>query len=123
MTKAQKEILRIVQGNKHITADEVYTQAKKAITNIALGTVYRNLNAFAENGIIRRIQRGDAPDFYDGNTSPHGHVVCISCGKVNDLIMPGLEEYAKKHSQIKIIKLELLAHCVCAECGGHGNEV
>lgn len=125
MTRAQKEILKIVREQKHLTADEVYAEAKKEIANIALGTVYRNLNAFAEKDTIRRIQRGDAPDFYDGKPSPHGHVICSGCGGVSDIDIPELEGFVQAHIDMEILTVELLARCVCKECGqkagGHND--
>lgn len=45
MTKQKKLVLSIAENsNAHLTAEEIFILAKKEMPNIALGTVYRNLN-------------------------------------------------------------------------------
>ncbi|MCL2617175.1 MAG: transcriptional repressor [Defluviitaleaceae bacterium] len=116
MTKIQKAILFVVREKGHLTADEVYTQIKKEVSNIALGTVYRNLAQFAENKIIRRISRANAPDFFDGNTAAHDHIICIDCGKARDIKLPGLPEFVRAHANVEILSVELSANYVCSQC-------
>ncbi len=50
-----------------------------------MGTVYRNLNQLAENGIILKLSVQSGSDRFDGRTDTHIHVVCKECGAVEDL--------------------------------------
>tara|TARA_B100001287_G_scaffold176969_1_gene149216 strand:- start:428 stop:595 length:168 start_codon:yes stop_codon:yes gene_type:complete len=47
----QREVVKeiICSTKSHPTADWIYSQAKKKISNISLGTVYRNLKTLEEN--------------------------------------------------------------------------
>jgi len=116
MTKAQDAILRIVCEKKHSTADNIYEEVRKEIPSVALGTVYRNLSQFAERNVIRRIQRSSAPDFFDGNTIPHDHIICAKCGKISDISLPGLSEVVSAHTGTEVISVELSVNHICLDC-------
>ncbi|MCI8495766.1 MAG: transcriptional repressor [Lachnospiraceae bacterium] len=75
----------------HPTAETIYLNVKKEFPNISLGTVYRNLSLLTNQGIIRKLSTGIGPDRFDGNTSPHYHVLCIECGSVLDLDMENID--------------------------------
>jgi len=116
MTGAQKEILQIVRGHPHQTAEHIYNVAKKSIPGIALGTVYRNLGKFSDSRVIRRIVRGDSPDLFDPTIAPHDHMICTQCGKAEDVDLPGLDEFLTKNTDKKIESFELLLYYRCLEC-------
>jgi len=120
LTKAQNAILKIVCKQRHSTADSVYEELKKEISNVALGTVYRNLSQFAERGVIRRILRSNAPDFFDGNIVPHDHTICVNCGGISDIHLPGLVETVNACTKTEIISVELSVSHICSECAVEG---
>ena len=117
MTKAQETILRIVDKRRHLTAEDVCEELKKEMANVSISTVYRNLNQFSEKNIIRRVSRGNKPDFFDSNVEAHGHIVCVHCGKVSDVCLVGLEKIINEQAKGKVLGVELLASCICSECG------
>ena len=69
----------------HPSADWVYAQLKPEIPDLSLGTVYRNLNLFKEQGQIVSLGTVKGVERFDGNTAPHVHYICESCGCVLDL--------------------------------------
>ena len=81
----QREIIKkiVCSTKSHPTADWIYSEAKKKIHNISLGTVYRNLKTLEEIGSIKLIHDYDQVK-YDGNTEEHHHLKCIECGKLID---------------------------------------
>ena len=81
----QREIIKkiVCSTKSHPTADWIYSEAKKKIHNISLGTVYRNLKTLEEIGSIKLIHDHDQVK-YDGNTEEHHHLKCIECGKLID---------------------------------------
>ena len=57
-SRQREMIYRAVVGSKeHPTAEMVYQWLKPANPNLSLGTVYRNLNLLAEEGILIRPSR------------------------------------------------------------------
>lgn len=86
MTHQRSVILEEVQQCRdHPTADEIYDRVRKRLPRISMGTVYRNLDVLASNGLIRKI----GPDFpqmhFDGDTRDHYHMTCIGCGRIQDM--------------------------------------
>ena len=66
-SQQRETIKNVVRGtNSHPTAEWVYTQTKKVIPNISLGTVYRNLKTLQETGQINVIHDGPVAR-YDWN--------------------------------------------------------
>jgi Fe2+ or Zn2+ uptake regulation protein len=94
----------------HPTADWVYRQARRRVPRISLGTVYRNLKALADEGLIREIHAGDQPARFDGNTGRHHHVRCLSCGRVNDL--PLSVDVRREEEAARALNYHVLGHHV-----------
>jgi Fur family transcriptional regulator, peroxide stress response regulator len=93
----QREAIKEYLANtkEHPTADTVYMHIRKKHPNISLGTVYRNLNLLAEQGEIIKVNCQDGSDRFDGNSNPHYHFLCKSCGKVSDIEMESIDHILK----------------------------
>ena len=93
MTKQRAAILQaMAESRRHLNAEEIFNKAKQLLPSLALGTVYRNLNAMCDEGEIFRIPVPGQPDHYDKNPVKHEHTYCRSCGELTDLLMPELSE-------------------------------
>lgn len=91
MTKQRAAILQAMQeSHQHLNAEEIFNRAKQILPSLALGTVYRNLNAMCEEGEIFRIPVPGQPDHYDKNPIKHEHTYCERCGSLTDLLLPEL---------------------------------
>jgi Fur family peroxide stress response transcriptional regulator len=84
---------------------------------IAVGTVYRNLAALCDAGLLRKITMPNGPDRYDKNVAPHEHILCSSCGRMFDLSV-GTDEIAKlfKDEPFKITGFTLTVVGTCKNC-------
>lgn len=85
---------------------------------LSLGTVYRNLNMLASDGVILKISFEGA-DRYDGNKELHYHFQCLECGKVTDVDMPPFDDInskAQAFAKGRIETHELIFNGVCDEC-------
>ena len=69
----------------HPSADWVYAQLKPEYPDISLGTVYRNLALFKQQGLIASLGTVNGVERFDGNIEPHVHFICTSCDGVTDL--------------------------------------
>ena len=83
-TTQRNLILDIINNScNHLTAEKVHEIARKSISNISLGTVYRNLNILVELQKIRKIKTFDGKDHYDKLHIKHNHFICLKCNKRN----------------------------------------
>lgn len=119
-SKQREMILHTVLENPiHPTADEVFLQVKQHCPRISLGTVYRNLNQLADNGIVRKISMANRPDRFDGTVEQHYHVCCTECGAVSDVAYPpleGLDAFVEQKTAYRVSGHQLLFYGVCAHC-------
>jgi Fur family peroxide stress response transcriptional regulator len=101
-SRQREEILRVVQTtDTHPTADWVYEQVRKILPHVSLGTVYRNLNLLADEGLIQRVILDDGIVRFDGNTNDHHHFICTKTGKIYDVMLPlGDELLAKFNAEM-----------------------
>lgn len=91
-SRQREAIQRCLMGcHDHPTAETVYLRIKDEFPNISLGTVYRNLSLLSDLGEICKITTTGGPDRFDGNTTPHYHFACTSCGNVMDIDLPPQE--------------------------------
>ncbi len=88
-TPQKRLVKELMEGNMaHPTADELYEQARSRDPRISRGTVYRDLNALDEAGVLRRLSMPSGPDHYDSRTDNHYHFVCRACNRVADAELP-----------------------------------
>lgn len=117
MTKQRELILSILkQSDRHLTADEIFFLAKLKMPSIAMATVYNNLNAMNEAGIVNRLHIDGVADCFDKITEPHDHLLCDRCGKISDIHLPALSSSIEASLGFEIEDYELTVHYVCPEC-------
>jgi Fur family peroxide stress response transcriptional regulator len=101
---------------EHPTAEMVFQQLRPQLPSLSLGTVYRNLNRFCEEG--KAIKLHLPVERYDADTTPHAHFSCQCCGRVIDL--PELQE--ERLTQVsqrfghQATSCELVYFGICADC-------
>ena len=104
----------------HPTAEWVYTQLKSEYPDISLGTVYRNLNLFKEQGLIQSLGTVNGVERFDGNTAPHVHYICTGCGRVVDLpglsVPEDLNYAAEAESGGRVAACQLTFTGICGKC-------
>lgn len=72
----------------HPSAKWVYEQLKEEYPDLSLGTVYRNIALFKDKGMAVPVANILGEERLDGDTSPHAHLVCKCCGRIEDMEMP-----------------------------------
>ena len=84
--KKRNAILSYLQStNAHPSAETIYTDLKAEIPDLSMGTVYRNLKLFQQQGLVSSIATVHGVERFDANTAPHVHFICESCDAVIDL--------------------------------------
>lgn len=86
VTAQRLAVLRAVAGISHATAEEITGHVRDDIGAISRQAVYDSLALLADNGIIRRIEPAGSPARFDDRVGDnHHHLVCRSCGRVEDV--------------------------------------
>lgn len=105
---------------EHPSAEWIYTRLKPEYPDISLGTVYRNLNLFKEQGIIASLGTVKGAERFDGITTPHVHFICTVCGSVMDLagisVPEELSDAASGLSGGRVDSCRLCFYGTCQAC-------
>ena len=116
MPKYAEEILAAVtELQRHPTAEQVFMEMKKEHPSIAIGTVYKHLNALAEEGLLHRITESGSPDRYD-RTERHDHMICSRCGKIEDIRLPDMQSRIERALGREILSYDLKIRYICPAC-------
>ena len=88
-SRKREAILETIRSTKcHPTAQWVFEQLKPRIPDLSLGTGYRNISLFRQEGKLVSVGVVNGEEHFDAFTAPHPHFVCERCGKVFDLLCP-----------------------------------
>ena len=108
------------ETRSHPSALWIYDQVKVNVHDLSLGTVYRNLAMFKEEGSIISVGVVDGLERYDACTTPHVHFICDTCNEVmdvKDLGMPNsLIQQASTSIGGDIAGYNLTFYGVCQNC-------
>lgn len=79
LTQKRKRILEVLKQHKGaLSASTLHAK----LPDIDLVTIYRNLDLFAREKLIKRVALGTAEAHYEYQSEPHHHAICIDCEKV-----------------------------------------
>ena len=116
-TKQRQLVLAIVnESEDHLTAEEIFIEAKNRISSIAFATIYNNLNVLVNEKYISRVKSPGNPDRFDKLTIPHEHVVCDYCGHIMDVHVPEIKKMLEQRLKLSLTSLSLDMHYVCDSC-------
>jgi Fur family transcriptional regulator, ferric uptake regulator len=104
----------------HLSARQVADAVHTAAPDLHQATIYRALDLFVEDGLVRRADFGDGRALYEiAADHRHHHVVCTSCGAVvhvhDDALRDALGRVARE-SGFTLADTELTFHGLCPAC-------
>jgi len=120
LTKQRRAVLQVIlDSDQHLTANEVFEDARRILPGISFATVYNSLRYLRTEGMIGEVSFGPDATRYDRNLTRHDHAICDKCGKLVDLdlsIPNGLVRQAAEMSKFAASTIELTLHGLCPEC-------
>ncbi|MCW2876583.1 MAG: ferric uptake regulator family protein [Sphaerisporangium sp.] len=92
---AVREILVHSEGFR--SAQDIYAQLRADGAKIGLTTVYRALQALADNGQVDMLRTDDGESVYRAcaTGTHHHHLVCRRCGRTVEVAGPAVERWAE----------------------------
>ena len=105
----------ILQLDNHPTADNILSFIKKKHPNISVGTVYKVLDTFVDNNLLKKVKTEKDIMRYDHYITNHHHLYCSESERIEDFKDEKLNQligdYFKKHKiknfKIQDIKLQI----------------
>jgi Fur family ferric uptake transcriptional regulator len=118
-TKQRNILLDILREEKGpLTAEEIFSKARKVDQHINLSTIYRTLNIFVSKNIAVKLNvEQENKSMFQLKILDHDHyIICVSCHKkvsIDHCPIIGYEHFIKERTDFDIIghKLEIFGYC------------
>lgn len=125
LTRQRQAIFTALAAScEHPDAETVCRGLRKSYPGLSLGTVYRNLEIFARYGFISRVSGEGASTRFDANQTPHHHLICRSCGNIEDYYderLQGLQLAAQEAGGFTAETYRIDFRGLCAGCRKKSN--
>jgi Fur family peroxide stress response transcriptional regulator len=105
----------LLKTEDHPSAEHIHKTIQKKYPMVSLSTVYKTLDLLKEKKLVNEIEvEGEAR--FDAHTDEHINLVCMNCGKIDDIDEDSLKEIqirAARKSKYMIVKgsFELFGYC------------
>lgn len=76
----------LVGPNRHVSAEQLHIEARRADIDVSLATVYNTLHQFREVGLLRQVSVEASRTYFDTDTSDHQHFYLEDEKRVIDIL-------------------------------------
>ncbi|MBU0704980.1 MAG: transcriptional repressor [Chloroflexi bacterium] len=87
VTPQRRAIIQVLleDGGAHPTAEQIFKRVQCSMPDMSHATVYNTLHELVDMGMLLELDLGLGERGYDVNTADHAHLVCLRCGRVEDV--------------------------------------
>ena len=78
--------LLFAHGDRHITAEGLFNEARARRIDVSLATVYNALHDFTDKELLREISIDSKSSYFDTNTGNHHHFYFERSGRLQDIV-------------------------------------
>jgi Fur family peroxide stress response transcriptional regulator len=99
----------------HVTAESIFERVRADMPTISLKTVYETLHSLVAVGELRELALGAKPTRFDTAVDPHHHLICVACGRIDDVDFQ-MDGYLADHPGFSIVHTDVVAWGRCQDC-------
>jgi Fur family peroxide stress response transcriptional regulator len=113
-------ICRIALNTRaHPSAQQVYAEVKKIHPTVSLATVYKTLEVLRDLELVQEINFSKGQARFDSYMNPHINLICMKCGRIEDLDDMAIKEITKKVAEVTKFKptgQRMDVYGICQKC-------
>ena len=126
-TKQREAILSFLkENNAHVSASDIVFHLKEQGFSVSTATVYRTLDKFESEGLVKKMMVGDDTgacyQYASGSDcNEHFHLKCIKCGRLIHLsceFLHDMESHIFDEHGFTVSSGRTVIYGVCSHCGG-----
>jgi Fur family ferric uptake transcriptional regulator len=80
--RATIDVLLAGGDHRHLSAEDVATQVRRRLPDVAESTIYRTLTALEDLGVVTHVHLDHGPSTFHLTDQAHRHLVCRRCHAV-----------------------------------------
>jgi Fe2+ or Zn2+ uptake regulation protein len=86
LTPQRRAIIQVLlEEEAHPTAEQVLARVREIMPDVSHATVYNTLHELVEMDLLRELDLGLGERHYDFTSEDHAHLICVGCGRVEDV--------------------------------------
>lgn len=118
VTPQRVAIVEELYANGHMNIDELYKKLLDRFPSVSLATIYKNVNSMVEKVFLSEVKIPNTKSVYELVKTEHAHLVCSSCGKIEDLMLDSSDilEQVTKISKFKVDSTNIVLAGTCINC-------
>ncbi|SKA83641.1 Fur family transcriptional regulator, peroxide stress response regulator [Caloramator quimbayensis] len=120
LTPQRYAIYKFLKSVKtHPSAEMIYNELKQDYPTMSLATVYKTLKTLIELNLVQELNVGEDNFRYDANVDIHPHIICLNCGKVDDIENTNFDNLKKdvlSYTDYDVLSYKLYFYGICSEC-------
>ena len=106
-------------ANAHLSAEEVFEQARIQLPELSRATVYNALGELTEVGLLGLVE-GPGPRRFDANVTPHHHFRCSGCHELHDVELDNVDVTLRERG-FRAQSAHVLLEGLCPRCAAAGE--
>lgn len=126
LTPQRIAVYKFLQSTvEHPSAETIYKALQPEYPTMSLATVYKALKTLVEVDLVQELNVGEGNFRYDGNMSPHPHIQCLNCGKVDDvhgICFSDLNAQVKSFTDYEVLANQIYFYGICKSCKHNTKE-
>ena len=123
ITRTRRLLLDVLFSNSdHRTAEEIAAEIRGVSPDVHLSTIYRNLDELERLGVVVHAHIGHGPATYHLATSSHAHLLCDSCGAIEEVeqkLIANFQSDVRRHYGFSIDACHFAMSGQCKSCTGN----
>lgn len=124
LTRQRQILLDLIdKTGEHLDAESLYHLARQKDPKINRVTVYRTLKLLKEGGLVDELdlmhQAGEQHYYETRRKQEHAHVICLSCGKVEEFFgepLQRLRRQIESHFAFQVVLARTEVGGYCSHC-------
>jgi Fur family ferric uptake transcriptional regulator len=86
VTRPRLAVLEVLTGGGHLEVDDITHRVRTRLDSVSVQAIYDVLGALSRAGLARRIEPAGSPARFEARVGDnHHHIVCRSCGVIEDV--------------------------------------
>jgi Fur family ferric uptake transcriptional regulator len=119
LTPQRQLILDAVQELGHATPEQVHAAVREVAAGVNITTIYRTLELLEKLGLVTHTHLSHgSPTYHAAGEDQHVHLVCRSCGSVDEVDPEWLRPVADRLAAERAFRVDVGHVALFGVCGG-----
>lgn len=107
----------LFRNRTHPTAEEIFRDLQPKVRTLTRSSVNTTLEILAQLGAIQIVYVDTFDARFDGDTTPHAHLICANCGNVEDIpLLNSISNMIAIPHGCVVNDIQMMCLGLCAKC-------